>query len=263
MSRGPHGLYPPSLGLLCKTSPTAINTGILPTMCASPHVRLLPLLLALVLALSSSGSIILGISPQELLWQSDPPECLFGDLLDFLTTGTLALVSAIPHTDVVRTRTVILTNPLRPTAWCVRHGRDCAASRAHGNISGVPCVHHSRLGKRAGFKGACNHIFYVWVKQRLELKDLCLPSESITNIMTGPTPHPPFDVDRPCCNCCLGVHLGDLAAYHFVPSLVGCVVYLNLFANCMYHPLCLCCLYLPLLICCIAPTVEHIRTHRC
>jgi hypothetical protein len=108
----------------------------------------------------------------------EPPGCLFADLLDFLSDDVKSHVATIPHDDVARTRAAIMCKPLKATAWCVRHGKSCVARRAHGNISGVPCVHHSRLGKRAGFQGEHNHVFYTWARQRLLLKEP-LPSRTL------------------------------------------------------------------------------------
>ena len=108
---------------------------------------------------------------EECLRGSHPPGCLFADMLDLMTDDVKAYVQTIPHNNVERTRSSILSRPLRRQAWCVRHGKMCRVRRAHIHVAGVPCVNHSKLGKRTGFGGETNHVFYVWCRQRRDLKE--------------------------------------------------------------------------------------------
>ena len=107
----------------------------------------------------------------ELLWQAEPPQHLFGDILEIMPPDLERQVARIPPCENETLRSRILSTPLRRSAWCIRCCKDCPVTRAHCNVSGVPCVDHSRRGTRSGFKGHSNIVFYVWCRQRIDLKE--------------------------------------------------------------------------------------------
>ena len=98
----------------------------------------------------------------ELLSQSKPPCCVGIDILDLLRPEVSTHLASIPHNNVDQTRSDFLSTSLLGTMMCTRHGRCCTVRRAHCNISGVPCINYSRLGKRAGIGGHTNHALFIF-----------------------------------------------------------------------------------------------------
>ncbi len=96
---------------------------------------------------------------EECLWSQCPPECLFKDMLDWLSPTALQRLKKVKHNDVDGIRDIILSEPLRAKAWCVVHGKECYLLYSDGNISGAPYVHHSSFGNKEAMQGKSNKVY--------------------------------------------------------------------------------------------------------
>ena len=120
-----------------------------------------------------------GQCSEESLWGPSPPDHLFENMLSWLTPRTVRLLEQVPSTDVDRIRSMILSEPLRAKCWCTKHGAWCVMRRAHVNVSGTPCIHHSTMGKKEKMKGKSNRVYYVWARQRREVQEPIFVLENV------------------------------------------------------------------------------------
>ena len=108
---------------------------------------------------------------EELLHGPLPPECVFDNMLNWLSAAQNRELKGVKSGDTDKVRAAILGGTLKTKAWCVAHGKLCFLRHSHMNISGTPCIHHSTFGKREGMGGGSNRVYYVWAKQRMDSQE--------------------------------------------------------------------------------------------
>ena len=123
---------------------------------------------------------------EELLWSDQPPTCLFGNILDWLSDKQLSELKRVNDDEFEKIRDIIMSGALRAKAWCLAHGQECRMEQSDVNVSGTPCIHFSTFGTRSGMKGKANKVYYTWARQRTIFSE----SPSYKSLPTFPSPRP-------------------------------------------------------------------------
>ena len=105
---------------------------------------------------------------EELLWGRHPPQHLYRNQLEFLSIKQLAHAKRLAKSHTELGSFIMSEQVSHARARCLKCGKTgkCKPQRAHLHVTGVPCVHHSELGKKEGFDGKDTLVFYIWARHR-------------------------------------------------------------------------------------------------
>ena len=104
---------------------------------------------------------------EELLHNPHSPDCLFDSLRDFLRPDVARMLQ---HADTFdKKKKCIMSKPLRPNAWCVKHGSEkCRVRRAMIHVTGTPCIHDTTYGLMEKESGKDADLLLIVCRQRRE-----------------------------------------------------------------------------------------------
>jgi site-specific DNA-cytosine methylase len=117
----------------------------------------------------------------ELQCLATKPECIFSDMVEFITDRIRDHLREHGHRlhfeDLVQLAKK--RNFVTARATCIIHERTCTAERALLHVAGTPCVDYSNIGKRSGILGGGMLPFLAWVGQRRRLQEAAILRENV------------------------------------------------------------------------------------
>ena len=96
----------------------------------------------------------------ELSVLPEPPECMFGDILDFAVPLVVEKLNG--EDDIKRIADEVLKpGAVRRRSKCLKHGKICEYPEADLHAAGPPCIDYSPRGKRMKEAGSTAILFMI------------------------------------------------------------------------------------------------------
>ena len=127
-------------------------------------------------------------SRKELEHMPDPPQCIFGDIVDFLVPAlqqhVRMLIRKATQSPVLTFRSMLSAvcsgRAVQASAYCHTHGRKCCMEAAKVHIAGTPCIDWSSYGTGQAEDGPCCAAFVSWCGLRALLEEPIVIHENVT-----------------------------------------------------------------------------------